>query len=468
MVYAEMEYPWSNKAIYKLPDSRRSGSLLSRTCMRKREATLICGCLAACIWLCFSRDIPSQHIPSSLYVVDTVMMSYHFNSSSCGSQWWCDDHATPAHAEGGSFKTSLLIFFSLDNKLRYCRHNGLRLLIGSPPLSAQQSRPAAASRLAKIRSMHLWANRLRAPAGLLLYMDIDTLFTTPLEHVFHHRDVRKYRDDVNACVALTTDYPQGSRHQTGVMLIKSDLWSRRLLREWLLLSQSNVSSSEPEKHHLSDQLLWNELIKSREKYESLVRVLRPRSYFNAFPNHSAYTPDALLSASSGSSPEAAAWKHQHWDTLKLPRGDERIGQSLIVHFAGVFGGAAIETGRADVLVSLLAVRGFVDRHLQFLSLLPSTISAVKVNPRTSAKVHETYCDQVSDREAYKLMRSISRYSTLCVDRVYSMFDIEHAEREANQCLRHIYEESRALFMRASQLLDALSHSNRAFVRCGHH
>lgn len=29
-----MEYSRSNKAIYKLPDSRRSGSLLSRTCMR--------------------------------------------------------------------------------------------------------------------------------------------------------------------------------------------------------------------------------------------------------------------------------------------------------------------------------------------------------------------------------------------------------------------------------------------------
>lgn len=404
-----------------------------------------------------------------MVVVDTVMMSYQSNRS-CGSQQ-CDDH-TAAHTEGGSFKTSLLMSLSLDNKLRYCRHNGLRLLIGSPPHRTQQSRPAAASRLTKIRSMHQWANRIRPPAGLLLYMDIDTLFSTPLEHVFRHRDVRKYRDDVNASVALTTDYPQEGRYQTGVMLIKSDLWSRRMLREWLLLSQSNVSSSEPEKHHLSDQRLWNELIKSREKYQSHVHVLRPRSYFNAFPNHSAYTPDALLSVSSSSSPEAAAWRYPHWDTLKLPRGDERVGQSLIVHFAGVFGGAAIETGRADVLVSLLAVRGFVDRHLQFLSLLLTTSHAtitavVKVNSRTSGKTHEAYCDQVSDREAYKLMRNISRFSTLCVDRVYSMFDIEQAEREANECLRHIYETSRALLTRASELLDALNYSNRAFIRCGY-
>lgn len=419
------------------------------------------------------------------------MMSYHFNSSSCGSQYrWCDD---PSHADvGGSFKTSLLMFLSLDNKLRYCRHNGLRLLIGSPPHNTQQSRPVSASRLTKIRSMHQWTNRLRPPAGLLLYMDIDTLFTTPLENVFNHRDVRKYRDDVNACVALTTDYPQGSRYQTGVMFIKSGLCSRRMVREWLLLSQSNVSSSEAEKqHHHSDQRLWNELMKSRDKYLSQVHILRPRSYFNAFPNHSAYTPDNALLSSSVSSdsliPEEAAaaaeWKKHpsYWDTLKLPRGDERVGQSLIVHFAGVFGGADIETGRADVLVCLLAVRGFVDRHLQFLSLSLSllttnhtTITAAKVNTRTKVrgKAHEAFCDQVSDREAHKLMMNISRYSTLCVDRVYSMFDIEQAEQEANQCLRHIYEASRSLFTMASQLLDALrdSHSNRSllFIRCGHH
>jgi len=386
------------------------------------------------------------------------MMNYHFNGSS-GSSW--DNPAM--HTEGGSFKMYLMMFLSLDNKLRYCRYNNLRLLIGSPP--HVESRPAtAASRLTKIQSIYQWVKRQRSPAGLLLYTDIDTLFTTPLENVLHHKDVGGYRDDANACVALTTDYPQSSRYQTGVMLIKNDAWSRRMLRDWLVLSQSTISS-ESEKHP-SDQRLWNELIKSHPEYESHVHVLGPRSYFNAFPNHSVYTPtDALFAVSSGSSLKTQ-WKYPYWDTLKLPRGDERVGQSLIVHFAGVFGGAVIETGTADILVSLLAMRGFVDRHLKFLSLLTTKhpTLVVRIKSRSVGTVHEA-CDQISDSDAYSLMKNMSSHCALCVDRVYSMFDIEHAEAEANKCLMHIYEASRALLTRGSLLLDALRHSNRAFIRC---
>eukprot|EP01035_Chromulina_nebulosa_P000245 gene245-348_t len=67
-----------------------------------------------------------------------------------------------------------------------------------------------------------------------------------------------------------------------------------------------------------------------------------REVFNAFPSHP--------------SP---------WGLMGLPLGDER-NDSLIIHFAGVYGGISEENGRPNYLATLLAVKGFIDRHLRFL------------------------------------------------------------------------------------------------------
>ena len=91
-------------------------------------------------------------------------------------------------------------------------------------------------------------------------------------------------------------------------------------------------------------------------------------------------------------------------------------------FKGVYGGISEENGRPNYLATLLAVKGFIDRHWRFLLSSPQ-------NHRVSHLVDLP--------KAIQLMRQASELLEDCIARTFSLFAMELAEVRAAACMAQV-------------------------------
>lgn len=282
------------------------------------------------------------------------------------------EHGGSLSASYGSNKANVFKFLSWDNKLRYCSLHRIQCLVGC----LKESMSSASSlhpRLLKIRKIFHAIIRVTKAANVI-YMDADTVLTNASTNLFS-KDFFSISVERGERLGLTLDLdytyatkhnllPGEERYQTGVIFLRSPSSTvRLLLQDWMRLSHVlekethqvygrngdiNATSASLHEHgqYHSDQWLFNELIRRKPAYRSIVEIILPRHVFNAFPaypdSYYMYTgpdSDATLSTAVRSVVEpsenlpradiAAYWRH-----LGIPNGDEVKGESEIVHFAG--------------------------------------------------------------------------------------------------------------------------------------
>ena len=130
---------------------------------------------------------------------------------------------------------------------------------------------------------------------------------------------------------------------------------------------------------------------------------------------------------------------------------------LAINFlSGIFGGSSIETGKEDPLILLLAVRGFVTRHLQFVKLLAemdgthasdSVDTGVSTAAFTEINIRCVKCSVVSNNQAVQILDGMFHCTDDCVQRVFSVesYAVGTSESIANTCLDDIWLKSKRLF-----------------------
>lgn len=95
----------------------------------------------------------------------------------------------------------------------------------------------------------------------------------------------------------------------------------------------------------------------------------------------------------------------------------------------MYGGISEENGRPNYLATLLAVKGFIDRHLRFL-LSSQQLRSID---NGSASVRHL----VALPDAIRLMKQASALMGECIARTFSLFKMETAEARAADCMSQV-------------------------------
>lgn len=354
------------------------------------------------------------------------------------------DKCTNSSLDYGSLKSKLFSTISLDNKIRYCQFHGIRCIVAKRTgmeLSMSSDPTMLSSRILKL----YWINRLLRHDryfDVLIYLDLDTVILDPLLGInaFESEKVavasQKYEAEISSkSFGLTPDFGEyHARFQSGAMWIKPTNLTISLfstIMEELSLQATNSSVSQ------SDQLLINEYIRDRLSEQAILSEIQnvSRVKFNAFPRLSELS----------------------WSSMGLPLGDEQLGVSQIIHFAGVFGGVSSEDGLPDPLPTLLAVKGFMQRHLTFLQKLATRESQAQAQSRSRTYTHNMGISQhrnwsptrppvvmMNTAESMEVLRRAISYIDTCASTVFTMFDLEGANTRALQCLKITYNACRKL------------------------
>lgn len=411
-------------------------------------------------------------------------------------------------AEYGRMKTSVMKSISLHNKLLYCSMCQYTCVFGGQTDHVSLSTSVWSSWSARFLKVD-WIRRLLAEKlknrrnrqSPILYMDLDTLFIsprcTPLYRIGNTMKCGAKRWDL----AISTDLihqrdsaiSSPPTLQTGVMVVRGSRGSRHLFE--LLYSMrglvnkrenSNNGSSYEEsanpgtvslstsyRNDMSDGLYFSRTIgigsgdttnPSRKEYmkktnsgcdlkgqwssdqlalnhlfssgclangpeTTEVCVLDNRVLINAFP---AFTGN-----------HGAVWRQ-----LGRPTGDE-VNDTVIVHFAGLYGGASIDDGVSDIPLVLICVSEFLKRHLHFVDRLIALDiklhdGAVGSRDRFAHAMDVSGLTWCGVDVAASLLRGWDRELDECVDSVFSTYDDRRAEVMATDCLRGIEKKARQL------------------------
>lgn len=100
----------------------------------------------------------------------------------------------------------------------------------------------------------------------------------------------------------------------------------------------------------------------------------------------------------------------------------------------MYGGISEENGRPNVLATLLAVQGFIDRHLRFLLGSRPLRSTGIDNITASASVRNHLLDLP---DAIRLMKQASALMGECIARTFALFAMETAEARAAECMSKV-------------------------------
>ena len=131
---------------------------------------------------------------------------------------------------------------------------------------------------------------------------------------------------------------------------------------------------------------------------------------------------------------------------------------LLLFTLGVFGGASIETGKTDPVVQLLAVYGYIERHLDSVRMLAAAPvpSREELKPLTDGK----YSDKptcvrwtiIPHIQAILLLEKMLVYTHECVNSVFSTdaYATDTSEKVASDCLYAIQKRSSSLFVDMKQ------------------
>lgn len=283
------------------------------------------------------------------------------------------EHGGSLGATYGNEKAAVFRFLSWDNKLRYCSLHNIQCLVG---LSKKSRTRSLHPRLFKIRKMLHALNRCAKRANMI-YMDTDTVLTNGSTNLFSmHFFAKPFDAEGRLGLSLDLNYTYATKHnllpgelryQTGVILLKSpNAAVRLLLQDWMLLSSVLEKEGSPvhatngginatsvatllgvndSAEYHSDQWLFNELLRRKPEYRSIVDIIEPRDVLNAFPaysdsccTHAVFDSATAIKAVRAVEPAEtvaqAAGFAAYWKQLGIPNGDEVIGKSTVVHFAG--------------------------------------------------------------------------------------------------------------------------------------
>ena len=298
----------------------------------------------------------------------------------------------------GYEKASLLSSVCLENKRMFAELNDLHFVVGTPSAGETEVAP----RLLKVK----WILELfRQGYEKVFYMDLDTLFLDPTVNIvsmmqsFNHwigvtldynyytfRKVRK--SNIRGYAKDTRDV---RRYNTGVLLTVNSKQSNEFFQKIYTEGRKNEAD-------VSDQELFNRFVHTY--FDEKNFLVLDRSIYNAFP---------LISDKR--------FRAMH---PFLSFGDEKNGSTLIVHFAGIFGGSTEEKGKADPLALLLMYKEVVERHSNFLAKL-------SIDHRSILGIDENF--------ANKRYGSSKDLLKNCVETIFQDVDNERAEKNAIVCLK---------------------------------
>ena len=114
----------------------------------------------------------------------------------------------------------------------------------------------------------------------------------------------------------------------------------------------------------------------------------------------------------------------------------------IFHYIGVFGGAQLESGASDVVHTLLAVYGYVTRHLRFVHKLIE--SSVHIHKEQQCKVFAV----VSHRRAANILEQMKLRLEECIYKAFSLeayVESKNTTATAQHCLYTVHKHSELLF-----------------------
>eukprot|EP01041_Mallomonas_annulata_P007092 gene7092-14426_t len=234
--------------------------------------------------------------------------------------------------EYGAYKAATFAPLFIDNKLRYCQHQAITCIIArANPLKFQRS-----ARFMKV----YWIMRiLRKRYRYVLVMDLDTLFTRSYQPLEAKEILPNGR-----YVAIANDFSSKDEVNTGVMILRRHEATSAMFRDlWHQNSGfDNISTANGLHVMSSDQMSLRKLLIKFPHYKRMLMNIS-REVYNAFP---------IMEGP--------------WTQMGLPQGDQ-INASFIIHFAGVFGGANMDTGHPDPLYTLLSLLTACTNHARFLS-----------------------------------------------------------------------------------------------------
>lgn len=223
------------------------------------------------------------------------------------------------HEEYGELKAAYVYGPSVDNKARYCRAQGWDLVVGSE-LDECSGRSARWNKIA-------WLRRLSNDYDWMVWMDLDCFFTRLDGDASEFLDPRFQ--------AHFTPDSESTRVNTGVFALRGkSKWTEKFLRD--VWEDNDAGEGQ------SDQNSINRILQGQRNKS--VFKLHDKSLLNAFPSVD-FIPTE--------------------DYEIPPEGDE-TNESLVVHFAGQYGGARPSDGAtpATMLVQFLDL--MLSRHYTYL------------------------------------------------------------------------------------------------------
>jgi hypothetical protein len=253
-----------------------------------------------------------------------------------------DQDGKPQYGETKSMVTGPI---SVDNKARYCLEHGWDLVIGGPLMDGEGGKRGGemagrSSRWLKVyHILEIWDDY-----DVIVWMDLDTLMTTPAEDIVDYFDKDK---DLH----FTDDLGNYERVNSGVFGLKTTAFAKKFFEDvW----KHNDEDMNGKKQGKSDQNSINKILKALSEEDKKKVDIIERTVFNAFPKVKDAPPngDGYFRVQGFNWPGGA------------PDGDA-TEDTVVIHFAGIFAGCCEGQGGipSGMLVQYFEkVRGGAERR----------------------------------------------------------------------------------------------------------
>jgi hypothetical protein len=240
-------------------------------------------------------------------------------------------HSATLLSEYGEMKAAYVQPISLDNKKRYCYVHGCDVIMAGTAEGVRDDHRS--SRWNKIA----WLLQLWEHYDVIIWMDLDTMWT-PRALDFYVLDLLDLSYDLHFTPDLNTE----ERVNTGVFAVRTTPWAKQFFRQvWDDADSGRGQSDQKSINFILSKLSYVDFSTRVQQYD--------RRLLNAFPKvANEYVP---IDGFSLQSEEAD--------------GDE-VPNTLVLHFAGLFGGARSSDGRTPDTMLIQFLATLVNRHIKFL------------------------------------------------------------------------------------------------------
>jgi hypothetical protein len=395
----------------------------------------------------------------------------------------------------GTLKSNLFSSFTIDNRLRYCNYQNITcILAGSnknidnidikiknifqidDKLSNKIIKNNELNQLLKVNSGRFmkisWIYiLLRCGIKEIAYIDSDAFIIDSFWSIFG--DINSFNGDVfgrrknndyyyrkhikNYYLALSLDSNKNNTYQTGVMFIKRSKFTRLLFIKLLVRHYNNNNNNNNiNKEKLSDQIEFNNILNEdnnrisnkNHSYFKIDIYNISKVIYNSFPV--CLEPWSILGLEQGdeigSNNNESNNINNNINSSNNNDSNNNINNSKIVHFAGIYGGSSVDTGREDILNILLVSREIVKRHVIFIK----SINIIENNKNNIIKSNY----YIPSNDAIILLSDLLIMLNQCIEVVFSSYDIQIAEEKTIKCLNNVSIIGNSLL---------LSNSNTSFI-----